>query len=176
MKKLLLHVCCAPCSTHVIETLKQDYDITMFFYNPNIEPMAEYGERLKTAEDFAQKLNLPLVVGDYDNIEWHSAVKGYEKDKEGGERCSICFKFRLEKTAQLARDNKFDLFTTTLTVSPYKNAEIINRIGKELENKYGVRLLESDFKSKGGYMHSIELSKKHNLYRQHYCGCLYSKR
>lgn len=165
--KLLLHVCCAPCSTHVIEELKKDYDITLFFYNPNVEPIEEYNKRLKNAEKLAKELDLPLIVGDYDNKEWHDAIKGHEQDKEGGERCNLCFKFRLEKTAELAEE----LFTTTLTVSPYKNHEIINKIGKNISENF----LESNFKKEDGYKHSIELSKKHNLYRQHYCGCLFSK-
>jgi hypothetical protein len=176
MKKLLLHVCCAPCSTHVIEVLKKDYELTLFFYNPNIEPIPEYELRLNEAEKYAQELNLPLIIGDYDNIEWQNAVKGHESDKEGGERCNLCFRFRLEKTALYAKQNNFDFFATTLTVSPFKNADVINKIGKELEEKYKIEFLESDFKKEKGYMHSIELSKKHNLYRQHYCGCLFSKR
>ena len=175
MRKLLLHVCCGPCSTHVIETLREKYDLTLFFYNPNVEPVNEYEQRLETAEKYAKELGLPLIVGDYDNIEWHNAVQGHEQDEEGGERCSICFRYRLEKTAELAKEKDFDLFITTLSVSPYKNAEVINIIGLELAKKYGIEFLESDFKKHGGYMHSVELSKKHNLYRQHYCGCLFSK-
>ncbi|MBR9691477.1 epoxyqueuosine reductase QueH [Candidatus Woesearchaeota archaeon] len=173
MKKLLLHVCCAPCSTHVIEKLKENYEITLFFYNPNVEPINEYEQRLIEAERYAEALELPIIVGDYDSIEWHNAVQGHEQDKEGGERCSICFRYRLEKTAMLAKEKQFDLFTTTLTVSPYKNAEIINKIGKEIDPE---RFLEQDFKKDNGYMHSIELSKQHNLYRQNYCGCLFSKK
>jgi predicted adenine nucleotide alpha hydrolase (AANH) superfamily ATPase len=176
MKKLLLHVCCGPCSTHVIEVLKQNYDLTLFFYNPNVEPLNEYSLRLETAEEFAKKLNLPIIIGDYDSIEWHNAIKGHEQDEEEGERCGICFRYRLEKTAQLAKQKGFDIFTTTLTVSPFKNAEVINKIGRELAEKYSVEFLESDFKKENGYMHSVQLSKEHGLYRQHYCGCLYSKK
>ena len=175
MRKLLLHVCCAPCSTHAIEILQKDHDVTLFFYNPNVEPINEYEKRLQETERFAQALGLPLIVGDYDNIDWHSAIQGHEQDKEGGERCSICFKQRLEKTAMLAKEKNFDLFTTTLTVSPYKNAEIINKIGKEIAQAVGIEFMESDFKKDNGYMHSVELSKQYNLYRQTYCGCLYSK-
>ncbi|MEE9525027.1 MAG: epoxyqueuosine reductase QueH [Candidatus Woesearchaeota archaeon] len=166
--KLLLHTCCAPCSTHVIEELRKEYDVTLFFYNPCIEPINEYGRRLEEAEKYAEAMDIPIIVGDYDVIDWHNAVKGYEDDKEGGDRCSICFRFRLKKTAEVAKERGFDLFTTTLTVSPYKNAEVINEIGKEFNN-----FLERDFKK--GYMHSVELSKKYNLYRQNYCGCLFSK-
>jgi len=176
MKKLLLHVCCAPCSTHVIEILKKLYNLTLFFYNPNVEPLNEYALRLEAAEKFAEEIDIPIIVGDYDSIEWHSAVKGHEHDEEGGERCSICFRYRLEKAAQLAKEKGFDFFTTTLTVSPYKNASVINQIGKELAEKYNVSFLESDFKKDNGYMHSIQLSREHGLYRQDYCGCLYSKK
>lgn len=172
MKCLLLHVCCAPCSTSVIERLKQDYDVTLFFYNPNIEPIQEYEKRLNAAERYAKKVNLPIIVGDYDNTEWHNAVKGYESEPEGGKRCSICFRFNLQKTANLAKKKDFDFFTTTLTVSPYKNTEIINKIGKKIDSE---RFLEKDFKKENGYTHSIKLSKEHNLYRQDYCGCLYSR-
>ncbi len=175
MQKLLLHVCCAPCSTHVIYMLREKYDLTLFFYNPNIEPINEYELRLSEAEQYAKDLNIPLIIGDYDNIDWHNAVKGHETDSEGKERCNICFRFRLQKIAQLAKEKNFDLFTTTLTVSPYKNSEIINKIGKELAEAVGVEFLESNFKEDNGYMHSVELSKRYNLYRQHYCGCLYSK-
>ena len=176
MKKLLLHVCCAPCSTHVIEVLKKEYELTLFFYNPNVEPINEYSLRLEAAEKYAEEIGIPIIVGDYDSIEWHNAVKGHENDSEGGERCGICFRYRLEKTAELAKQKGFELFTTTLTVSPYKNAELINQIGKEFAEKYGVEFLESDFKKENGYIHSIELSKEHDLYRQDYCGCLWSKK
>ncbi|MBW2966058.1 epoxyqueuosine reductase QueH [Candidatus Woesearchaeota archaeon] len=180
MKRLLLHVCCAPCSTSVIEKLKENYDVTLFFYNPNVEPINEYEKRLNEAERYAEAMDIPIIIGDYDIIDWQSAVRGHENDPEGGERCAICFRFRLQKTAQVAKEGthqtkegdsspSFDLFTTTLTVSPYKNAEIINQIGKEFDN-----FLEQDFKK--DYMHSIELSKKYNLYRQNYCGCLFSKK
>jgi len=173
MKRLLLHVCCAPCSTSVIERLKQYYGITLFFYNPNIEPIQEYEKRLVAAERYAEVVNLPIIIGDYDNIEWHNTVKGYESEPEGGKRCELCFRFNLQKTSNLAKEKNFDFFTTTLTVSPYKNAELINKIGKDIDPE---RFLEKDFKKQEGYMHSVELSKKHNLYRQNYCGCLYSKR
>lgn len=173
--KLLLHVCCAPCSTHAIEKLQEQYDLTLFFYNPNVEPINEYEKRLQETERFAEALGLPLIVGDYDNIDWHSAVQGLEQEKEGGERCSVCFRFRLRKTAQLAKEKGFDIFTTTLTVSPYKNAEMISKIGKEISQALEIEFLESDFKKDNGYIHSVELSKQYNLYRQTYCGCLFSK-
>ena len=176
MKRLLLHVCCAPCSTHVIDVLSKEYDLTIFFYNPNVEPINEYEQRLIAAEKYAEEKNIPIIIGDYDNIEWRSAVKGRGGDAEGGERCRICFRYRLEKTAELAKEENFDLFAATLSVSPYKNAGLINQIGKELGKKYDIRFLESDFKKQNGYLNSIQLSRRHNLYRQHYCGCLFSKK
>jgi len=174
MKKLLLHVCCAPCSTAVIEALKKEYEITLFFYNPNIEPEKEYKLRLDQAEKLSQELDLDFIHGEYeDNEPWHQAIKGHEDDEEGGERCDICFSFRLQKAAILAKGENFDFFTTTLTISPHKNSEIINRIGKELAELHKTKFLEQDFKK--DYKKSIQLSKDHNLYRQKYCGCLYSK-
>lgn len=173
MKRLLLHVCCAPCATHVIEELKEQYDLTLFFYNPCIEPLEEYDKRLKATEDYAEKFQIPLIIGDFDNIQYHELIKGSEQEKEGGERCKICFYQRLQKSAQLAILQNFDLFCTTLTISPYKNAELINQIGKEIQEEFEIEFLEKDFKK--GYMNSVQLSKKHNLYRQTYCGCIYSK-
>ncbi len=173
-KKVLLHVCCAPCATHVINRLKLAYNLTFFFYNPNIYPEYEYKKRLENAKKIAEKLRVPLVEGKYDPDNWLKAVKGYEEDKEGGERCSICFNFRLEKAAKYAKENNFNLFTTTLTISPYKNSKIINLIGKDLEQKYNIPFFESDFKKEDGYKKSIELSKRFDLYRQHYCGCVFS--
>ena len=163
----------SPCSTHVIEELKKEYDLTLFFYNPNIEPLEEYELRLKQIEEYSKKLSIPILIGDYDNIEWHNKIQGHETDKEGEERCKICFRLRLEKTAKLAREKGFELFTTTLTISPFKNAEVINKIGKEIQEINKIGFLKQDFKK--GYMHSIELSKKHDLYRQNYCGCSFSK-
>jgi hypothetical protein len=159
----------------VITELKKDYTLTLFFYNPNIHPVEEYDKRLKEAKKISEALEVPLIEGDYDSKKWLDAVKGHEKDEEGGKRCRICFRVRLEKIAKLAKEKGFDFFTTTLTVSPYKNAEIINHIGKELEKKDNVKFLSKDFKKKDGYGKSIELSKEHNLYRQHYCGCVYSQ-
>lgn len=176
MKNMLLHVCCAPCSTHAIEELRKENNITLFFYNPNIEPIKEYELRFKEAERYSEEMKIPLIVVDYGNTEWHEFVKGFEQEKEGGKRCKLCFRFRLEKTAQYAKDNNFDAFTTALTVSPYKNMEIINKIGKDLAEKYNIEFLENDFKKNNGYFKSIELSKKHNIYRQNYCGCVFSRR
>lgn len=176
--KLLLHSCCGPCSTTVLSFLKDYFDITVLYYNPNIEPLAEYEKRKSEQIRFINELNDPYVKFrdcDYDNVSFKNATVGLEKEKEGGARCSVCFKLRLEKTAQLAKDENFDYFGTTLTVSPYKNSRIINEIGAFLEQAYGVQYLYSDFKKNDGYKKSIELSHKYNLYRQNYCGCLYGR-
>ena len=176
--KLLLHSCCGPCSTTVLSFLKDYFDITVLYYNPNIEPLAEYEKRKSEQIRFINELNDPYVKFrdcDYDNIAFKNATVGLEKEIEGGARCSVCFKLRLEKIAQLAKDEHFDYFGTTLTVSPYKNSRIINEIGAFLEQAYGVQYLYSDFKKNDGYKKSIELSHKYNLYRQNYCGCLYGR-
>jgi len=175
-QKLLLHVCCAPCSTHVINELKKDYALTLYFFNPNIHKEDEYKKRLNEVKKLALKLNLPLLIGKYNIDKWFNATKGQEKEKEGGKRCSTCFFLRLDNAAKAAKKNKFNSFTTTLTVSPYKNSTVINLIGKRLKDKYNINFLEADFKKQDGYKKSIELSKKYNLYRQNYCGCLYSIR
>ena len=179
-KKLLLHSCCAPCSSYVISYLSDYFEITVLYYNPNIEPIEEYNyrkeEQIKLINTLKTKYKVSFMDCDYDNDLYHDFIKGLEEEKEGGKRCSKCFLLRLEKTAELAKKNKFDYFGTTLTVSPYKNAFTLNSIGKSLEIKYNVKYLISDFKKKEGYKKSIELSKKYNLYRQNYCGCIYSKR
>ena len=170
--KILLHVCCAPCSTQSIEELKKDYDVTLFFYNPNIHPKKEYEKRLNEAKKISKILDLPLIEGGYDKEAWLEAVKGFENEPETGKRCNICYEFRLNKSAQESKNEKFDFFTTTLTISPHKNSEVINEIGSKINHKF----LKKNFKKKDGFRKSIELSKKHNLYRQNYCGCIYSLR
>ena len=177
-KKLLLHSCCAPCSTAVIERLKDDYDITILYYNPNIYPEEEYlrrkQEELKYIEILKHK-NPAIFVNfmdiDYDSESYYKAVKGFEKEREGGARCAICFKLRLDKTAEFAKANNFDIFGTTLTVSPHKNAEIINNIGLAIGKQRKIEYLVSNFKKQNGYKLSVELSKENGLYRQNYCGC-----
>lgn len=176
---LLLHSCCAPCSSYVISYLTNYFNITVLYYNPNIYPIEEYEKRKKEQIRLIKELKntnkLEIIDCDYDNKLFEQTIKGLENDLEGGHRCHKCYKLRLEKTAQIASKNNFDYFTTTLTVSPYKNANIINELGIELEQKYNIKWLYSNFKKKDGYKKSIELSKKHNLYRQNYCGCIYSK-
>ena len=172
--KVLLHSCCAPCSSHVVTLLKEYFDVTVLSYNPNIYPLEEYLKRKNEQIKLLEILNIPIMDIDYDHNEFKENVKGLEDEKEGGARCNKCFALRLEKTAILAQLNQFEYFCTTLTVSPYKNSQIINKIGAILEQKYNVKYLYSDFKKKEGYKKSIELSKKYDLYRQHYCGCEYS--
>ncbi len=179
VKKLLLHSCCAPCSSHVISFLTKYFDITILYYNPNISPRSEYEKRkqeqIKLLEMIETKNKLDYIDCDYDNDLYNEKVKGYESCKERGERCTICFNLRLQKTALLAKENNYDYFCTTLSVSPYKNSKLINEIGEKLEKEYNVKWLYSDFKKDNGYKNSIELSKKYGLYRQDYCGCIYSK-
>ena len=175
--KLLLHVCCGPCSSAVLEKLNKYFDITIFYYNPNTYPYEEYKKRLEQIvklinEAGVYKIN--IIEGKYDDEEYYLYVKGHEEEKEGSIRCHLCYRYRLEETARYAKENNFDYFTTTLSVSPYKNSKVLNEIGEELSNKYDVKYLYSDFKKKDGYKRSIELSKKYNLYRQDYCGCKYS--
>ena len=179
-KKLLLHSCCAPCSSHVISYLTNYFDITILYYNPNIAPYEEYEKRkkeqIRLIKEIKTQNKIDIIDCDYDNNIYEEKIKGYEECPEKGARCTICFNLRLEKTATIAKEHNFDYFCTTLTVSPYKNANLINEIGEKLAEKYNVKWLHSDFKKNNGYKHSIELSKEYNLYRQDYCGCIYSKR
>lgn len=175
---LLLHSCCAPCSSHVIDTLSPYFNITILYYNPNIEPYDEYIKRKKEEKRFINQYpninKLNIIDCDYDNDKYHEIIKGLEQEKEGGARCIKCYYLRLEKTARLAKENKYDYFATTLTVSPLKNSTKLNEIGEKLSKQQDIKYLYSDFKKKNGYKHSIELSKQYDLYRQDYCGCIYS--
>lgn len=176
---LLLHVCCAPCNSYVLEYLNRYFDITVFFYNPNISFEEEYikrvNEELRFLKEFPLERNVKFVEGKYDSEKFFSMAKGKENMPEGRERCYGCYEMRLKETADYAARNKFDYFTTSLSISPYKNSDWLNEIGLRLGNDYGVRYLVSDFKKKNGYKRSIELSNEYNLYRQDYCGCIYSK-
>ncbi len=173
---LLLHVCCAPCSTHVIDELKEEYDVTCYFYGPNIHPEEEYERRAEESREYCAGQGTAFIEGEYDVNSWLEAIKGHEEDEEGGERCKICYRFRLKRTAQTAKNMGFELFGTTLTVSPHKNADVINEIGVDIGTQAGVRFLEEDFKKRDGFKKGVQMSKEHGLYRQSYCGCMFSKR
>lgn len=177
---LLLHSCCAPCSSYVLEYLSDYFAITVFYYNPNIYPETEYAlrveEQKRLIEQLPAKHPISLIEGHFDPKEFYQAVKGLEHIPEGGERCHACFWLRLNETAKLAAKQNFDFFTTTLTISPLKNAPKLNEIGEELADEYGIRWLPSDFKKKNGYKRSTKLSAEYGLYRQDYCGCVFSKR
>lgn len=179
-KRLLLHSCCAPCSSHVISYLTKYFDITILYYNPNISPKKEYDKRkkeqIRLIKEIEKTNKIDIIDCDYDNDLYESSIKGYESCPERGDRCTICFNLRLDKTAKVASENNYDYFCTTLTVSPYKNSNLINEIGLLKQKKYNVKWLYSDFKKENGYKHSIELSHKYGLYRQDYCGCKYSVR
>ena len=177
---LLLHACCAPCSSYVLEYLSKVFDITLLFYNPNISPEAEYNFRENELRRLIGEMPLPsgirVVSQKYDPQEFYNISSGLENLEEGGERCKKCYRLRLERTARIASEGGFDYFSTTLSISPYKNAEWLNTIGKEEGIKYGVSYLFSDFKKKNGYKRSCELSEQYGLYRQNYCGCEFSKK
>lgn len=177
--RLLLHSCCAPCSSYVLEYLSEYFEITVFYYNPNIYPPEEYHERAQEQkrfiDSFPAKHPISYVEGKYDTSRFYEMAKGMEKLPEGGERCFACYKLRMREAAMLAKEGGYDYFTTTLSISPLKNAEKINEIGEELQEEFGVRHLVSDFKKKNGYKRSTELSKEYALYRQNYCGCVFSK-
>ena len=177
--RLLLHTCCAPCSSSVITRLSKYFNITVFYYNPNIEPEEEYikrkEEQIRFLKAFKGVNSIDFLDCDYDVEKFQNLCIGLENEPEGGRRCAKCFRLRLEKTAQVAKENNFDYFGTSLTVSPYKNASILNGIGLSLAKEYNVSYLVSDFKKKDGYKKSIELSREYELYRQDYCGCKYSK-
>ncbi len=174
--KLLLHACCGVCSSSVLERLYPFFDITLLYYNPNIYPEEEYFKRFDALKEIVLKMKIKVKIIEigYESKEFKSLAKGLENEKEGGERCTKCFYLRLEKTAKLAQKYNFEYFSTTLSVSPYKNSEKLNKIGKVLSEKYNIKYLYSDFKKKEGYKRSSELANKYNIYRQHYCGCKYS--
>lgn len=178
--KLLLHSCCAPCSSYVLEYLSDHFEITVFYYNPNIFPENEYTKRILEQQTLIQEMKLKhpvsFVAGIYDRERFYEMAEGLEHLREGGERCLKCYELRLRESAELAKKGGFDYFTTTLSISPLKNADRLNEIGVRLEEEYGVKYLQSDFKKKNGYKRSIELSNEFGLYRQDYCGCEFSMR
>jgi len=178
-EKLLLHACCAPCSSYCLIYLSEYFDITVLFYNPNITTDTEYLKRAEELKRFINEVdfcnNVDYVDLDYYPNDFYSAIKGYEHCAEGGDRCFLCYELRLRKTAEYAAKNEFDYFCTTLSISPLKNADKINEIGTMLSKEYNIDWLVSDFKKKNGFKASVELSKKYNLYRQDFCGCVFSK-
>lgn len=178
--RLLLHSCCAPCSSYVLEYLSDYFEITVFYYNPNISPAEEYEKRAAEQQHLIRELPakhpITLVVGAYEPERFYAVSRGLETVPEGGERCFRCYRLRLEAAAQMAAEGGFDYFATTLTISPLKNAGKLNEIGEELSQIYKVEHLPSDFKKKNGYRRSVELSAEYGLYRQNYCGCVFSKR
>ena len=180
LPSLLLHSCCAPCSSYTIEYLSDYFKISVLYYNPNISPREEYekrkAEQMRLIESMPVKNDVNFADCDYDCNEFFKIAKGYEDCREGGERCFRCYEQRLRRTAQEAQKGGYDYFCTTLSISPLKNAQKINEIGERLSEEYGVLWLPSDFKKREGYKRSIELSKEYNLYRQNFCGCVYSRR
>lgn len=177
--KLLLHACCAPCSSYVLEYLSKYFEITIYYYNPNIYPETEYQRRMNELKKFIENYKsinkINLIEENYNTDEYYKSVKGLEKLGEKSERCYKCYEFRMRKACVYSKDNNYDYFTTTLSISPYKNSDWINEIGKNLEDEYNIKYLYADFKKKNGYKRSLELSKEYKLYRQDYCGCVYSK-
>ena len=177
---LFLHSCCAPCSSYVLEYLSLYFKITVFYYNPNIYPDEEYFKRVKEQKEFIErfpaKIKIDFVEGNFDKDRFYAMAKGKENIREGGERCFACYELRLRESAEYALKGNFDYFTTTLSISPLKNAEKLNQIGLSLEKEYGVKYLVSDFKKKDGYKRSVEISRQYGMYRQDYCGCVFSKK
>ena len=175
-KRLLLHSCCAPCSSHCLSELSPQIGVTVLYYNPNLDCAEEYEKRKREQLRFLRETGLADFLDcDYAPEEYLFSVRGLEEEKEGGARCAVCFRLRLERTAREAKARGFDYFATTLTVSPLKNAKLINTIGFAVAEEVGVKYLPSDFKKRGGYLHSVRLSEKYGLYRQDYCGCAFSK-
>ena len=176
---LLLHACCAPCSSYVLEYLSRYFDITLFYYNPNIEPESEYRYRVSEVKRLVSEMlpdaGIKVVEGRYDPERFHQAVKGLEQEPEGGKRCMVCYRLRLEEAGQIAQKLGCEYFTTTLSISPLKNARALNEIGEELAPLFQTKYLASDFKKREGYKRSIQLSAEYHLYRQDYCGCAYSR-
>lgn len=174
--KILLHICCAPCSTHVFRALAEEFEVVGFFYDPNIQPRAEYEARLCETRRLAESFGFKLITGEYDSELWNKSVSGLEGEREGGERCRVCYRVRLARAAEAARDEGCEYLATTLTVSPHKRAAVINPLGETEAKKTGVKFYAADFKKRDGFKKSCQLSNELGLYRQGYCGCLHSLR
>ena len=175
-RKLLAHICCAPDAAYVIGLLKEEFEVSGFFYNPNIHPVEEYYRRLQEMRRLAGLLRIPLIEGAYDEAEWFERVAGLEAEPEKGRRCDVCYSMRLEKTARLAAERSDDIFATVMSLSPWKKADVLNALGLKLGRAHGTAFLQADFKKKDGFRKSLELSRSLGLYRQNYCGCIYSLR
>lgn len=177
-QKLLLHVCCGPCSSAVLELLTKYFDITLYYYNPNIYPSEEYTKREQELHKVVSGLHMDVQVisEEYDPTVFYSLVRGHEADPEGGERCKLCYHLRMEQAVKYAKEHAYDLFTTTLSISPYKHSDTLNEIGFDLEKEYGVPYLYSDFKKNNGYLRSCQITRELGIYRQDYCGCVFSFR
>lgn len=175
---LLLHSCCAPCSSYVLEYLSDYFRISVLYFNPNIYPASEYYYRENEQREFIEKLEtknkIDFIRAEYDPKLYFEAIKGYEMDREGGHRCHLCYELRFREAAKVAAENNFDYFTTTLSISPHKDSQILNQLGEKIAEEYGVNYLFSDFKKKNGFKRSVELTNKYNMYRQDYCGCVFS--
>ena len=174
-KKMLLHMCCAPCAVYVVEQLREEYDVAGFFYNPNIQPRKEYDFRVAEVRKIAERLGWDVIVGDYDMMEWFAAVKGLEHEPERGKRCSVCFRMRLRKTFELARERGFDIVTSTLSISPYKATKQINAEGEALSREFGIEFLPENFKKRNGFTIGKKMAMEMGIQHQNYCGCVYSK-
>jgi len=175
-EKLVLHVCCAPCAVYPVLELSQQFDLIMAFYGPCIYPEEEYNRRLDAGFDLSKKTGIKFIELEYNPQDWYLTISGLESESEGGKRCIVCYKMRLEKIAGFAKDNNCKYFATTLTISPHKPAETINPIGEDIARKYGIAFLVKDFKEKDGFKKGCQLTKEYGLYRQNYCGCEFSIR
>jgi len=171
MKKILLHSCCAPCSAYVIQELQKEYKVTLFYFNPNIFPKEEYQKRLAEAKEYCQKIKVDFIEAEYDHGLWLEKIKGYENEPERGKRCQIYYQLRLEKTALEAKKMGCSIFCSTLSISPHKDAQMINKIGLELSKEYRIEYLESDWKKQEGFKKACDISREEGFYRQDYCGC-----
>lgn len=175
MKKLLLHTCCVICAGGSIAQLKEQYDLTCYYYNPNIHPEEEYNKRRDSSRDYCKKMGINFIEGEYNTTDWFTAIKGLEKEPEGGLRCPVCIGFRLDQTARFAKDNGFSIFSATITMGRNKKASDINPLGEKIAKKYGLEFLAADFKKHGGQTTAYKIAKEENFYHQNYCGCTFSK-
>ncbi|MGD8534996.1 MAG: epoxyqueuosine reductase QueH [Candidatus Aminicenantes bacterium] len=174
--RILVHVCCAPDALYVLGYLRENYEVSGYFYNPNIHPAEEYNMRLEETRKVARILNVDLIEEVYDDERWFKITQKFKDEPEKGRRCDVCYAMRLKKTARKASELGFDMFTTVMSLSPLKKADVLNRIGKMFSHRFRIDFLEADFKKKDGFKKSVELSKNHGIFRQNYCGCLYSQR